>query len=365
MKIFQTGHEELVHDIKYDFYGRNVATASSDHHIKVFDLDPDSSEWVINDSWKAHDSLVVRVCWAHPEFSSTKILASCSFDRTVKIWQEAPEELHGLGRRWVKLATLAVELYSPIYDVEFAPPHLGLKIACIGSDGIVRVYESIEPSDLLAWNLTAEIPLLTLQLPTKSLQSSFGIAWCPAKFAETEMLAVVALDQAFIYESSLVLNVDLTSPGPQDTRLGIEENPSRLNSADGSRPAYMKVGNLPEHGGLIRSISWAPSMGRTFHLLATGCKDGYVRIFKGTKTESKSIEFRQIAKLSDHRLEVWHVEWNSTGTVLSSSGGDGKVRLWKSTYLDEWQCMSEINTSNRSDKRATPEQELQRTNLDK
>ena len=27
--------------------------------------------------------------------------------------------------------------------------------------------------------------------------------------------------------------------------------------------------------------------------------------------------------------QVWKVEWNVTGTVLSSSGDDGKVRLWK------------------------------------
>ena len=28
-------------------------------------------------------------------------------------------------------------------------------------------------------------------------------------------------------------------------------------------------------------------------------------------------------------LQVWRVSWNITGTVLSSSGDDGCVRLWK------------------------------------
>lgn len=63
-----------MHDIKYDFYGKHVATASSDQHVKVFELDTSSSAWVLNDLWKAHDSLVVKLSWAHPEFSSLKIV---------------------------------------------------------------------------------------------------------------------------------------------------------------------------------------------------------------------------------------------------------------------------------------------------
>ena len=35
LKPFITGHEELIHDIKYDFYGKHIATVSSDQHIKV------------------------------------------------------------------------------------------------------------------------------------------------------------------------------------------------------------------------------------------------------------------------------------------------------------------------------------------
>lgn len=30
-------------------------------------------------------------------------------------------------------------------------------------------------------------------------------------------------------------------------------------------------------------------------------------------------------------LQVWRVSWNVTGTVLASSGDDGRVRLWKGT----------------------------------
>lgn len=368
MRAFQTGHEELIHDVKYDFYGRQMATASSDQHVKVFDLDTPTSTWVLNDLWKAHDSLVVKVSWAHPEFSSFKMLALCSYDRTVKIWQEMPDELHGSGRRWIKLVTLAVELYGPIYDVAFAPPHLGLKLACVGSDGIVRIYELMEPSDLSVWNLTAEIPMLTLQLPAKSLQSSFCIEWCPTKFTKTEKFVVIALDQGFIYSSHSgdALGSE-TQQAPKDGPLPLEvaesysENKfSALSDnlelpAGGVDPAlstkFVKVCNLPEHNGLIRSVSWAPSMGRSYHLIATGCKDGSIRIFKAFESDLGEFRIKLVAELKDHGQEVWRVAWNSTGTILSSAGDDGKVRLWKCNYLDVWQCMSEINSSNRLEHR--------------
>lgn len=356
MRAFQTGHEELIHDIKYDFYGRHVATASSDQHIKVFDLDSATQTWVLNDSWKAHDSLVVKLSWAHPEFSSFKLLALCSYDRTVKIWQELPDELQGLGRRWMKLTTLAVESFGPIYDVQFAPAHLGLKLACVGSDGVVRVYESMEPADLSVWALTAEIPILTLQLPAKSLQSSFCIEWCPAKFAKTEKFAVIALDQGFIFstvnsDADLALPLTLssvTAASAADDHHHLED-PSATSE---TKAKFVKVCNLPEHNGLIRSVSWAPSMGRSYHLLATGCKDGYIRIFKAYESATGDLKVDIVAKLNDHRQEVWRVQWNATGTILSSAGDDGKVRLWKCNYMNEWQCMSEINTSNRQDHRA-------------
>lgn len=337
MKPFITGHEELIHDIKYDFYGKTVATASSDQHIKVFDLDPATSSWILNDLWKAHDSLVVKLSWAHPEFSSSRILASCSFDRTVKIWQEQTEEMPGSGRRWARLATLN-DSRGPIYDVTFAPNHLGLKFGCVGSDGVFRIYESLEPNDLTVWSLTVEIPILNHQLPAKSLQSSFRVEWCPSKFTTTEKFVVVALDQGFIYR-----NVTKLEENDKDT---------------GCDKKYVKVCALPEHNGLIRSVSWAPSMGRSYHLIATGCKDGFVRIFKATETahaegtgNGGEIKLETLAKLGDHKKEVWRVNWNMTGTILSSAGDDGKLRLWKCNYLSDWKCMSVINTSNQSDSR--------------
>jgi nucleoporin SEH1 len=35
---------------------------------------------------EGHDSAIIKVSWAHPEFG--EIFCSCSFDRTIRIWEE-------------------------------------------------------------------------------------------------------------------------------------------------------------------------------------------------------------------------------------------------------------------------------------
>lgn len=81
-----------------------MATVSSDQRLKVFDLN-DEGEWVISESFRAHDASINRVCslktepfvgtvadsyvqviWGPPEHG--QIIATCSYDRTVRIWEE-------------------------------------------------------------------------------------------------------------------------------------------------------------------------------------------------------------------------------------------------------------------------------------
>lgn len=40
-------------------------------------------------------------------------------------------------------------------------------------------------------------------------------------------------------------------------------------------------------------------------------------------------------------LQVWRVEWNVTGTILASSGDDGRVRLWKGTVY-KLPCLTKV-----------------------
>jgi nucleoporin SEH1 len=43
-----------------------------------------------------------------------------------------------------------------------------------------------------------------------------------------------------------------------------------------------------------------------------------------------------VGDFDQHKSPVGRVEWNITGTILSSAGNDGRVRLWKATSGNGW-----------------------------
>lgn len=103
------------------------------------------------------------------------------------------------------------------------------------------------------------------------------------------------------------------------------------------------LAELSGHQQGIHDVAWANNMGRSYHLIATTSRDRTLRIWKLTLRESQfQYDVKQMAMLHHDNAEVWKVEWNVTGTMLSSSGDDGIVRLWKSDFDGNWICVSTI-----------------------
>ena len=70
-KSINVDHEDLIHDVAYDFYGKRMATCSSDQKVKVWDQD-EAGNWTCSASWKTHNGSVWKVTWAHPEFGQVR-----------------------------------------------------------------------------------------------------------------------------------------------------------------------------------------------------------------------------------------------------------------------------------------------------
>lgn len=297
-------HKDLIHDVEYDFYGKRLATCSSDQSVKVWDLGEDET-WRCTASWKTHSASVWKVTWAHPVFGS--VLATCSFDRTAAIWEELTVADGGAGERnqshWVKRTSL-VDSRTSVTDVKFAPHHLGLLLATCSKDGIIRIYEAPDIMLLSQWSPQHE---LNCKMPLSSL------SWNPSR-AHPPMIAVGSDD---------------FTPGQGKVILfEYNENARRWNRED-------VISSITEP---VHDLAFAPNMGRTHHLLGVASKDMKILAIKPTgrsdpvtvnSSNKPSFEVTSISQSNEHGSQVWKVSWNITGTTLATSGDDGLVRLWK------------------------------------
>lgn len=269
--------------------------------------------------------------------------------------------------------TAVLALAFPPSLTSAASAAAGLKLAFVCTDGTVHMYECREPQDLAHW-VSVDVVRVLAAPPPREAEVAFGLQFCPSRLGG-EQLVVAAMDAVRVFRQS---------------RAG------RFYAAE----------ELPGHRALVRDVAWAVSMGRSYHLIATACKDGHVRIFKLTAASGKTFvaqahaaqqvaqaaaqarvstnrrragkaaglsqglgsgqddpapiepiaeesgeagdrerwNVEKVADFGDHKSEVWKVAWNATGTILSSTGDDGKVRLWKQAINGEFQLFSVVAT---------------------
>lgn len=125
-----TLHDDMIHDSQFDYYAKRLATCSSDRTIKIFDV---SGERYINSATlTGHEGPVWQVSWAHPKFGV--ILASCSYDGSVLIHREAPQN------SWTVVYEHKVH-DSSVNSISWAPHEYGLILACAASDGRISILE--------------------------------------------------------------------------------------------------------------------------------------------------------------------------------------------------------------------------------
>ncbi|ORX61842.1 WD40 repeat-like protein [Hesseltinella vesiculosa] len=529
---FDTGHEDLIHGVAYDYYGKRLVTCSSDQRLKVWDFTEtqDAALWELNDAWKGHDASIMKAVWAPAEYG--QIIASCSFDKSVKIWEEQPVEPKGSQRRWAERYRL-VESKGAVLDIAFSPAQGALRLATCSADGVIRIYEAMEPTNLSQWSQMEEFnmdkdgapvsmasPNVNQMVPTSSLlsqqqqlqqqqqeyqqqllqqihQQQQGAnaqttaskqpqlpsqpSWprptassdpqdsTPANVtsmatpasaylsgfhgqdgqgggsvtttmdeaaqqarlhlgnlnnssSSSNLASVAAANAAArtpgssssgsssytdttpgmilpngtfnmtsldpssasveaLYQQHHQLqqqHLQQTSPLPQpmDTECAycLDWCPNRTSTPmmvvgtgkiygakifkhDGNNRWYPGE-ELLGHTDQVNDVSWAPSMGRSYQLIATACRDHYVRIYRLTditapvrtpgmvpkQKAGRSFKMTLVAAFKQHEAEVWRVEWNITGTILSSSGADRTVRLWRAGFDGEWRQIAVIHT---------------------
>jgi len=298
-----TKHEDMIHDVQLDYYGKRLATCSSDRIIKIFDVTPDQTQHQLSAHFQAHEGPVWQVAWAHPKFGS--ILASCSYDRRVCVWKEMQPQ------QWTQ-----VYMYeghqSSVNSISFAPHELGLKLATASADGTVAILTWRGPGE----NLWDEKPIHNAhQIGCNA------VSWAPA--AATGSAGGFQFCVASGGCDGLVKVWNLSETGDAICDSAFEE-------------VYKVSANA--HSGWVRDVAWAPSVGVAARTLASCGEDKNVHIYTQATGGSWVC-----TKLPAFEAVVWRVSWSLAGNVLAVSCGDGKVTLWKEGLDSQWRLLEAIH----------------------
>ncbi|XP_076819055.1 nucleoporin SEH1-like [Clavelina lepadiformis] len=304
-------HKDLIHDVSFDFFGKRMATCSSDQSVKVWDLN-ENEEWICTSSWKTHSASVWKVTWAHPEFG--QVLATCSFDRTVAVWEESIVENASsqLNHIWINKTNL-VDSRTSVKDVKFSPKHLGLQLASCSSNGVVRIYEAPDPMNLTHWSMQHEL---------LCKMSCSCISWNPSTYRyHAPMLAVGCDDPSNSTGGKVFI---------------FEYNDTERD--------WVKVQMIMKITDPVNDVAFAPNMGKKHHVLAIASKDVHIYnlnpvsddLNNQNSAEQSDLTLQEVAHFTDHNSKVTRLSWNDFGTILLSTGDDGKVFLWMANYMDIW-----------------------------
>ncbi|KAF2739842.1 Sec13 protein-like protein [Polyplosphaeria fusca] len=288
-----SGHDDMIHDAVLDYYGRRLATCSSDKTIKIFEVEGEQHRLI--ETLKGHEGAVWCVAWAHPKYGN--ILASSSYDGRVLIWREQ-------SSTWTQIQSISLHTAS-VNLVSWAPHEAGCVLGCASSDGKVSVLEFKDNS----W---------THQLFEAHGSGVNAVSWAPA-VQPGQMLSAggngVAAARRFV-------------TGGSDCQVKIWEWSAETG-------AYANATMLPGHTDWVRDVSWSPTV-LSKSYIASASQDKTVRIW----TSSDLREWK--STVLNVEAVAWRVSWSLSGNVLAVSTGDNRVSLWKERLSGGWECVKTI-----------------------
>lgn len=302
---FESGHTDLIHDVAVDFYGKTLASASSDRCIRLFEINGDQHQFLTK--LTGHTGPVWKVAWAHPTFG--RILASCSYDKSVIIWRPSSQQSPQKWQKWFVDDSFA----SSVNTVQFYPAAnngnaLELMAGC--ADGSIRIYALQNKS----WSQVNRID-------EAHIGGVNAISW-----ATPSRLVMAAADAQ-----------NGGAPAKRFVSGGCD-NMVKVWRLEPEANEYRVVAELKQHEDWVRDVAWSPIPCSASHAVIASCsEDKTVLIWKGHNGKFAASEKIELP------AKVWSVSWSELGNILAVTFGENTVQLYKEGNKGKWQNVTKVN----------------------
>ncbi|KAG9018678.1 GTPase-activating protein S13 [Tulasnella sp. 427] len=332
----ETAHEDMIHDAQLDYYGKRLATCSSDRTIKIFDV-IDGEKKGAGVTLRGHSGPVWQVAWGHPKYGN--ILASCSYDGKVFIWKEQAPPSGPASGNWTKIKEYAAHSAS-VNSVSWAPHELGAIVACGSSDGKISVLTFENDGK---WNV---------EQFDGHVGGCTAVSWAPATLPGSLINPSAA---ATPNPSSAPTAAQQQPPSPPSVKRFVSagcDNKVKIwvhkpSSSSGSS-AWQLEETLDGHSDWVRDVAWAPNIGLPRSYIATASQDKTVCVWTKDSPGAPWVKTTLEGGSGDGNKffpdVVWRASWSLAGNILAVSCGDGKVTLWKENLKGGWECVSEMTS---------------------
>jgi nucleoporin SEH1 len=312
---------------------------------------------------------------------------------------EDPTLAPGSGRRFNSHNNKPVfDLRSPSrapflsFSIKHNPETRHTYLALIKRNAELTVFENEEPESLDSWNEMDTVAVC--ERPARGEEVSFKVMFDPNLEP-----CYNAIRQGVPRDSLAVIVASMNRASVWRTK----EISHTVTLGSSMTKEFYLAAELKGHRGLVRDVAWAPGNIRGFDIVATACKDGFIRVFQ-ISTPSKGDQIlrsrdyarvpeslglpvprtiengarnspsgigaglagarssvsgirqqdpedrkgqilhlaQEVSKLEANRTPVWRVDFDDDGQLLGSTGDDGKLMLWRREPSGVWSRSAEL-----------------------
>eukprot|EP00960_Hanusia_phi_P054813 762781-Hanusia_phi.AAC.16 len=376
-----TGHTACIHYIAHDYYGKRIATCSSDKTIRVFDKDDDDQWRLISPPFGGSGSGHRSAIWkfGYPGNSEFKIKFEVETENGHDF---ETEDSHSASSN-----TYGLSKSSQQHSV--CPKSLGIAIGFSlqrwkGCRSKKDGRQFSEPDDrfeyikgILQISTSGRSQTSSTSMELDCLPTLLALGDCHCDVSFESHKRAYSWNKNRVEQPMLAVGCWRPASNQSDSSRQLHTSASIWGYCNEQQRWQMitKMDIEPDkrgERGEVRDIDWAPNMGRPMHLLAAaiGCSVQVWRLPLFTGWSSASGDFILLDRLfltcdrGSHRkhgqafgaanpargrevqdavswrravdlrysgivMPYWRVGWNLTGTTLAASAENGQVKVWK------------------------------------